>query len=60
MVKTEKVRLWALPTALGTRVGILTETSVGGKVKPLKQAKKGPKDLDEDDKAYLEKKRAGT
>ncbi|RGP61483.1 coiled-coil domain-containing protein 72 [Fusarium sporotrichioides] len=30
----------------------------GGKVKPLKQAKKAQKDLDEDDMAYLEKKRA--
>lgn len=32
----------------------------GGKVKPLKQAKKAQKDLDEDDMAFLEKKRAGT
>ena len=31
----------------------------GGKVKPLKASKKDKKDLDEDDKAYLEKKRAG-
>ncbi|PHH59899.1 hypothetical protein CDD81_2387 [Ophiocordyceps australis] len=30
----------------------------GGKAKPLKQPKKGPKDLDDDDMAYLEKKRA--
>ncbi|KAI0176406.1 translation machinery associated TMA7 [Hypoxylon sp. FL1284] len=30
----------------------------GGKVKPLKAAKKQNKELDEDDKAYLEKKRA--
>ncbi|RBR25465.1 uncharacterized protein FIESC28_01703 [Fusarium coffeatum] len=30
----------------------------GGKVKPLKQAKKAQKDLDDDDMAYLEKKRA--
>ncbi|CAK7264434.1 Translation machinery-associated protein 7 [Sporothrix epigloea] len=30
----------------------------GGKVKPLKAAKKDKKDLDEDDKAFLEKKRA--
>jgi hypothetical protein len=29
-------------------------------VKPLKQAKKAQKDLDEDDLAFLEKKRAGT
>ena len=31
----------------------------GGKVKPLKAAKKANKDLDDDDKAFLEKKRAG-
>ncbi|KAI1083101.1 translation machinery associated TMA7 [Whalleya microplaca] len=30
----------------------------GGKIKPLKAAKKQQKDLDEDDKAYLEKKKA--
>ncbi|EMR61841.1 hypothetical protein MGN70_005186 [Eutypa lata] len=30
----------------------------GGKVKPLKQAKKDKKDYDDDDKAYLEKKKA--
>ncbi|KAF4960636.1 hypothetical protein FGADI_805 [Fusarium gaditjirri] len=30
----------------------------GGKAKPLKQAKKAQKDLDDDDKAFLEKKRA--
>ncbi|PHH84881.1 hypothetical protein CDD83_1226 [Cordyceps sp. RAO-2017] len=30
----------------------------GGKVKPLKQAKKANKELDEDDKAFLDKKRA--
>ncbi|KAK6208417.1 U4/U6 small nuclear ribonucleoprotein prp4 [Pestalotiopsis sp. IQ-011] len=30
----------------------------GGKVKPLKAAKKTQKDMDEDDMAYLEKKRA--
>lgn len=32
----------------------------GGKAKPLKAAKKVAKELDEDDKAFLEKKRAGT
>jgi hypothetical protein len=32
----------------------------GGKAKPLKAAKKVTKDLDEDDKAFLEKKKAGT
>ncbi|KAL2888549.1 hypothetical protein HOO65_030050 [Ceratocystis lukuohia] len=30
----------------------------GGKAKPLKAPKKGPKDLDDDDLAFLEKKRA--
>ncbi|KAI0012140.1 translation machinery associated TMA7 [Xylariaceae sp. FL0662B] len=30
----------------------------GGKIKPLKAAKKQQKDLDDDDKAYLEKKKA--
>ncbi|KAI6426785.1 Translation machinery-associated protein 7 [Pyricularia oryzae] len=30
----------------------------GGKAKPLKAPKKGNKDLDDDDKAFLEKKRA--
>ncbi|UNI23924.1 Translation machinery-associated protein 7 [Purpureocillium takamizusanense] len=30
----------------------------GGKAKPLKAAKKANKELDEDDKAFLEKKRA--
>lgn len=32
----------------------------GGKAKPLKAAKKQAKDLDDDDKAFQEKKRAGT
>jgi hypothetical protein len=31
----------------------------GGKVKPLKSAKKEKKDLDEDDLAFKEKQRAG-
>ncbi|KAI1485665.1 translation machinery associated TMA7 [Biscogniauxia mediterranea] len=30
----------------------------GGKVKPLKAAKKQQKDMDEEDKAFMEKKRA--
>ncbi|KAL6868844.1 Translation machinery-associated protein 7 [Amphichorda felina] len=30
----------------------------GGKAKPLKQAKKQSKDYDDDDKAFLDKKRA--
>lgn len=43
------------------RIDMLTNTTtVGGKVKPLKQAKKDKKDLDDEDKAYQEKKRAGT
>ncbi|KAK3896984.1 translation machinery associated TMA7-domain-containing protein [Staphylotrichum tortipilum] len=33
-------------------------TGYRGKAKPLKAAKKANKDLDEDDKAFLEKKRA--
>lgn len=32
----------------------------GGKAKPLKAPKKAAKDMDEDDKAFLEKKKAGT
>jgi hypothetical protein len=35
--------------------------SVGGKAKPLKAPKKAPKgELDEEDKAFQEKQRAGT
>lgn len=32
----------------------------GGKAKPLKAAKKDAKEYDDEDKAFLEKKRAGT
>lgn len=32
----------------------------GGKAKPLKAPKKAAKDMDDDDKAFLEKKKAGT
>jgi hypothetical protein len=32
---------------------------LGGKVKPLKAAKKDKKELDDDDKAFLDKKKAG-
>lgn len=39
---------------------LLNLLSLGGKVKPLKSAKKDKKDLDEDDLAYKEKQRAGT
>lgn len=35
-------------------------TSAGGKAKPLKAPKKVAKDMDDDDKAFLEKKKAGT
>lgn len=35
-------------------------TLTGGKAKPLKSAKKAVKDLDDEDRAYQEKKRAGT
>jgi hypothetical protein len=38
---------------------MLTCGKKGGKVKPLKAPKKQAKDLDEDDLAYMEKKRAG-
>lgn len=57
---TEKV-LYLPPTHQNP--AIVTDPSflsTGGKVKPLKQAKKATKELDEDDKAFLEKKRAGT
>ena len=37
---------------------ILTQ-STGGKAKPLKQPKKEKKELDEEDKAFQEKQRAG-
>lgn len=36
-----------------------TDYSPGGKIKPLKAPKKQNKDLDDEDKAFLEKKRAG-
>lgn len=43
-----------------SRIASLTDNwNTGGKAKPLKAPKKGAKDLDEDDLAYLEKKRAG-
>lgn len=35
------------------------QLATGGKAKPLKAAKKDKKDLDDEDKAFLEKKRAG-
>ncbi|GAB1318711.1 Translation machinery-associated protein 7 [Madurella fahalii] len=34
------------------------QSRAGGKAKPLKAPKKGAKELDDDDKAFLEKKRA--
>lgn len=33
--------------------------TIGGKAKPLKAPKKQTKEYDEDDQAFLEKKRAG-
>ncbi|ROT34789.1 hypothetical protein SODALDRAFT_329474 [Sodiomyces alkalinus F11] len=33
---------------------------IGGKAKPLKAPKKQARDLDEEDKAFLERKKAGT
>jgi hypothetical protein len=38
---------------------VLTKCT-GGKAKPLKQPKKEKKELDDEDKAFLEKQRAGT
>lgn len=37
----------------------MTPLGLGGKVKPLKTAKKEKKDLDDDDMAFKEKQRAG-
>ena len=38
----------------------LLTSYAGGKAKPLKAAKKGPKaEMDDEDKAFLEKQRAG-
>lgn len=49
------------PTASPRHRQTLTPpTTTGGKAKPLKAAKKANKELDEDDLAFLEKKRAGT
>ena len=45
-----------LPLTLVVR---LANQPVGGKAKPLKAPKKEKKELDEDEKAYLEKKKAG-
>ncbi|KAF5022491.1 hypothetical protein F66182_5463 [Fusarium sp. NRRL 66182] len=47
------------PHHLFQRTQKTNPSKTGGKVKPLKQAKKAQKDLDDDDKAFLEKKRAG-
>ena len=38
---------------------LTTLSPLGGKAKPLKAPKKQNKELDEDDQAFLEKKRAG-
>lgn len=57
---TLQQRLHLLPTQLfqSTHIKMGGANREGGKVKPLKQAKKAQKDLDEDDMAFLEKKRA--
>lgn len=47
-------------TPLQSRGVLLTFWVTGGKAKPLKAAKKANKELDEDDLAFQEKKRAGT
>jgi hypothetical protein len=41
------------------RQGLLLTLEPGGKAKPLKAAKKDKRELDDEDKAFLEKKRAG-
>lgn len=48
-------RFAGFPTAASTPLTVCT----GGKVKPLKAAKKEKKELDDDDLAYKEKQRAG-
>ena len=59
MALTEKVRFHT-PKSYTLTEQKTNPSITGGKVKPLKQAKKAQKDLDEDDMAFLEKKRAGT
>ena len=56
MAQTELVR-----TPSGTAHMCPADTTTGGKAKPLKAPKKAPKaELDDEDKAFLEKQRAGT
>jgi hypothetical protein len=45
---------------LFARTPVANEEKLGGKIKPLKAPKKQNKDLDDEDKAFLEKKKAGT
>lgn len=45
---------------LSPQFSLTSDAQPGGKAKPLKAAKKAVKDLDDDDLAYQEKKRAGT
>lgn len=55
MAQTELVRTTSLKAQLYP-----ADTTTGGKAKPLKAPKKAPKaELDDEDKAFLEKQRAG-
>lgn len=59
MVPTDKVRtLESVVRRFLRSLADIWET--GGKAKPLKAAKKATKELDDEDKAFLEKKKAGT
>lgn len=59
MAPTDKVRIpESLVCRLSWIVADIQET--GGKAKPLKAAKKANKELDDEDLAFQEKKRAGT
>lgn len=44
---------------ISTRAHPITPLRIGGKVKPLKSAKKEKKDFDDEDLAFKEKQRAG-
>jgi hypothetical protein len=51
--------LWSIETDAALAFATDIEEP-GGKAKPLKAAKKEKKELDEEDKAFLEKKKAGS
>jgi hypothetical protein len=58
VAKAEKVS-FTIPGSSDECWSLIASLSSGGKVKPLKSAKKEKKDLDEDDLAFKEKQRAG-